>query len=68
MEGIELEARHETDLEDVGLMAELDHNAQVSKLKDRWCVRVDEEHRYFDPSTIQLIIVCVLLFLRALYC
>eukprot|EP00961_Rhodomonas_salina_P121135 1630335-Rhodomonas_salina.1 len=68
MEGIELEARHETESEDVGLMAELDHNAKVLKLKDRLCVRCDEEHGYFDPSMIQLIIVCFLLFLRVLYC
>eukprot|EP00961_Rhodomonas_salina_P258503 3493626-Rhodomonas_salina.1 len=31
MEGIELEARHETEFEDVGLIAELDHNAKVSE-------------------------------------
>eukprot|EP00961_Rhodomonas_salina_P262524 3547833-Rhodomonas_salina.1 len=68
MEGIELEACHETDLKDVGLMAELDHNAKVSKLKGQQCVRGDEERGYFDPSTILLIIVCVLLFLRVLYC
>eukprot|EP00961_Rhodomonas_salina_P222860 3013417-Rhodomonas_salina.1 len=45
MEGIELEARHETEFEDVGFMAraELDHNAKVSKLKAQWCVRSDEE-------------------------
>eukprot|EP00961_Rhodomonas_salina_P083730 1125148-Rhodomonas_salina.1 len=55
MEGIELEARHETDFEDVGFMAlflgagsnetELDHNGEVSKLKARWCVRGDGESR-----------------------
>eukprot|EP00961_Rhodomonas_salina_P180345 2434222-Rhodomonas_salina.1 len=49
-------------------MAELDHNAKVLKLKDRQCVRGDEEHGYFDPLTIRLIIVCFLLFLRVLYC
>eukprot|EP00961_Rhodomonas_salina_P252303 3410381-Rhodomonas_salina.1 len=68
MEGIELEARHETELEDVGLMAELDHNAKVSELKARWCVRGDEEYGYFDPSMIRLIVVCVLLILKALHC
>eukprot|EP00961_Rhodomonas_salina_P184524 2491449-Rhodomonas_salina.1 len=59
MEGIELEAHHETGFEDVGLMAlyfgtdsgetELDHNSKVSKLKTRWYMRSDEEYRYFDP-------------------
>eukprot|EP00961_Rhodomonas_salina_P274928 3714135-Rhodomonas_salina.1 len=44
MEGIELEAHHETEFEDVGFMAELDHNAKVSKLKARWCVHSDEEY------------------------
>eukprot|EP00961_Rhodomonas_salina_P136580 1837528-Rhodomonas_salina.1 len=68
MEGIELEARHETDFEDVGLMAELDHNAKVSKLKARWCVRDDEEYGYFNPTSILLIVVCVLLVLQSLYC
>eukprot|EP00961_Rhodomonas_salina_P007047 95425-Rhodomonas_salina.1 len=49
-------------------MAELDHNAKVSKLKAQWCVRGDEEYGYFNPEMIQLIIVCVLLILKALYC
>eukprot|EP00961_Rhodomonas_salina_P146939 1977964-Rhodomonas_salina.1 len=78
MEGIELEARHETDFEDVGLMAlyfgtdsdetELDHNGKVSKLKVRGCKRGDEEYGYFDPLMIRLIVVCVLLILKAMYC
>eukprot|EP00961_Rhodomonas_salina_P236349 3194180-Rhodomonas_salina.1 len=68
MEGIELEAHHETEFEDVGFMAELDHNAKVLKLKAQQCVRSDEEYGYFNPLTIRLIIVCVLLILRALYC
>eukprot|EP00961_Rhodomonas_salina_P270234 3650596-Rhodomonas_salina.1 len=50
MEGIELEARHETDFEDVGLMA------------------FNEEYGYFDPLIIQLIVFCVLLVLKVLYC
>eukprot|EP00961_Rhodomonas_salina_P255370 3451322-Rhodomonas_salina.1 len=49
-------------------MAELDHNAKVSKLKARWCVRCNEEYGYLDPSMIQLIVVCVLLILKELYC
>eukprot|EP00961_Rhodomonas_salina_P246277 3327852-Rhodomonas_salina.1 len=46
MEGIELEAHHETEFKDVGLMAELDHNAKVSSL----------------------MVLCVLLILKVLYC
>eukprot|EP00961_Rhodomonas_salina_P179808 2426685-Rhodomonas_salina.1 len=49
-------------------MAELDHNTKVSKLKARWCVHSDEEYGHFDPLIIRLIIICILLILRALYC
>eukprot|EP00961_Rhodomonas_salina_P237388 3208988-Rhodomonas_salina.1 len=46
---------------------ELDCNNEVSKLKARECARCDVKYGHFNPSTIRLIIVCLLLILSVLY-
>eukprot|EP00961_Rhodomonas_salina_P298941 3938524-Rhodomonas_salina.1 len=64
MEGIELEAEGIKDETESELTA-----FEVSKSKVRWCSCGDgESEPHLDPLQIQLIIVCLLLVLYALYC